>query len=254
MTIKRLYIDLEVSPNIMLSWRAGYKINLSPDDILQERAIICVCYKWEGSSQINSITWNKGDDRELVMKFTKILQSADEVVAHNGDRFDVKWFKTRCIYHGVDCPPDIKTIDTLKLAKSTFLFNSNKLDYIGGFLGLGNKYKTEYSLWKKILLNNSASALKEMTAYCKRDVELLEKVYLKMKNYTKHKTHEAVLSGGEKIDCPECGSENTKYSKARISAAGLKQVQLQCQDCGKYHTVAGTTYAVQIKERNRKDK
>lgn len=253
MTIKRLYIDLEVSPNIMLSWRAGYKLNLSPDDILQERAIICVCYKWEGSSQINSITWNKGDDRDLVTKFTKILQSATEVVAHNGDRFDVKWFKTRCIYHGVDCPPDIKTIDTLKLAKSTFLFNSNKLDYIGSFLGLGNKIKTEYGLWKRILLNNSASALKEMVTYCKRDVELLEQVYCKMKNYTKHKTHGAVLNGGEKIDCPECESENTIISKTRVSAAGVKMIQMRCQDCGKYHTISGTAYTTQIKERNRKD-
>lgn len=252
--IKRLYIDLEVSPNIMLSWRAGYKINLSPDDIIQERAIICVCYKWEGSSQINSITWNKGDDKELVIKFTKILQQADEIVAHNGDRFDVKWFKTRCIYHGVNCPPDLKTVDTLKLAKSAFLFNSNKLDYIGQFLGLGKKIKTEYNLWKKILLNNSPSALKEMVTYCKRDVELLEKVHQKMKNYTKHKTHGAVLSGGDKIDCPECGSENTHVSRHRISAAGVKSIQFQCQDCGKYHTVPASTSNKLFNERRRKDK
>lgn len=254
MSIKRLYIDLEVSPNIMLSWRAGYKINLQPDSIIQERAIICVCYKWEGDKQVSSMTWDKGNDKALVTKFAKILMQADEVVAHNGDRFDVKWFRTRCIFHGIDCPPEIKTIDTLKLAKSGFLFNSNKLDYIGEFLGLGNKIKTNYSLWKDILLFNSPKAMKEMVTYCKRDIELLEQVYFKLKNYTKHKSHSAVLAGGDKIDCPECESTHTHIRGYSISAAGVQKTRCQCQDCGKYFQVAKTTADKLFAERRRKDK
>ena len=116
MKSKRLYIDLEVSPNIGLFWRAGYKLNISPDDIIQERAIICVCYKWEGDSQINSMRWNKGNDKELVEKFSKLLLQADEIVAHNGDRFDVKWFRTRCIFHNVECSPRIKNYRYFKVS------------------------------------------------------------------------------------------------------------------------------------------
>lgn len=254
MTSKRLYIDLEVSPNIGLFWRTGYKLNISPDDIIQERAIICVCYKWEGDNQINSMKWNKGDDKELVTKFSKILLQADEIVAHNGDKFDIKWLRTRCLYHGIPCPPDLKTVDTLKLAKSNMLFNSNKLDYIGQFLGLGNKLKTNYSLWKEILLNNSKKAMDEMVEYCKRDVQLLEEVHHKLINYSKHKTHFAVLNGGSKIDCPECGSTNTHSRGYWISAAGVKKNKCQCVDCGKWYSVATTTYTKELNDRNRKDK
>ena len=33
--IKRLFWDIETSPNVVLSWRIGYKINLDHDNILQ---------------------------------------------------------------------------------------------------------------------------------------------------------------------------------------------------------------------------
>ena len=253
MKFKRLYIDLEVSPNVTLSWRTGYKINLSPDDIIQERAIICVCYKWEGDSQISSMKWNKGDDKELVVKFAKILAQANEVVAHNGDKFDIKWFRTRCIYHGVDCPPELKTIDTLKLAKSSFLFNSNKLDYIGGYLGVGYKFKTEYSLWKDILLKNDKKAMEKMVDYCKRDVQLLEDVHHKLINYTKHKTHFGVLNGGYRIDCPECASPRTHSRGYWVSAAGVRKNKCQCDDCGKWFSVLASTYSKELNDKNRQD-
>ena len=52
--IKRLFFDIETSPNIGLFWTAGYKLNISPDSIIKERAIICICYKWAGDDKIIS--------------------------------------------------------------------------------------------------------------------------------------------------------------------------------------------------------
>jgi DNA polymerase elongation subunit (family B) len=158
---KRLYFDLEVSANIVFSWRIGGEIRLSPDDIIQERAIICACYKWEGSSTVHSLQWNKGDDKDLLEKFAKIIDSADEIITQNGDSFDIKWLRARCI----------------------FKLNSNKLDYMGKYLGLGEKIKTDYSLWKNIMLNNDKESMCKMVDYCKNDVILLEKVYHKLQKY-----------------------------------------------------------------------
>ena len=42
--------------------------------------------------------------------------------------------------------------------------------------------------------------------------------------------------------CPECGSEDLRHSQTRYSAAGTPRVQVQCNDCHKYHTVANRTY------------
>lgn len=180
---KRLFFDLEVSPNIVFSWTVGRDIDLSPESIIQERAIICVCYKWEGENKVHHIEWRKGNDKDLVVKFAKIIDSADEIITQNGDAFDIKWLRTRCIYHQVPVSPKFNSIDTLKMARSGFKFNSNKLDYMGGYLGVGKKIKTEFNLWKDITLNNSAKAMNKMVTYCKQDVELLENVYNKLQKY-----------------------------------------------------------------------
>ena len=65
---------------------------------------------------------------------------------------------------------------TLKLSRSKFKFNSNKLDYIAKYLGMGEKIKTEFGLWKDIVLNKDKDAMAKMVKYCQQDVRLLEKV------------------------------------------------------------------------------
>ncbi len=184
---RKLFFDLEVSANIVFSWRIGRDISLSPDDIIKERAIICVCYKWEGDDRVHSIEWNKGDDKDLLVKFSKIINTADEVITQNGDAFDIKWLRARCIYHDIPVSPKFNSIDTLKMARSGFKFNSNKLDYMGQYLNLGKKIKTDYGLWKDIMLNNSRTAMDKMVEYCKQDVNLLEQVYNKLKKFCPEK-------------------------------------------------------------------
>lgn len=181
---RRLFFDIEVSPNIVLSWRIGGDVSLDPDSIIQERAIICICYKWEGENKVHSLEWNNGDDKDIVVKFAKIINSADEVIAQNGDAFDIKWLRTRCIYHRVPMNPKINSIDTLKMARNNFKFNSNKLDYMGKFFGLGSKLKTDFGLWKNILLKNDKKSMSIMVEYCKQDVNLLEEVYKQLQEFT----------------------------------------------------------------------
>jgi len=180
---KRLFFDIETSPNVVLSWRVGNKVNLSHDSIIHERAIICVSYKWEGEDKVYSLSWNQGNDKELIKSFSKVIDSADEIITQNGDKFDVKWLRTRCIYHNIPISPKFNSIDTLKMAKAGFYFNSNKLDYMGSYLGVGNKIETNYNLWKDIVLHNNGKALEEMIKYCEEDVRLLERVYNKLQPY-----------------------------------------------------------------------
>jgi DNA polymerase elongation subunit (family B) len=245
--LKRLFFDIETSPNIGLFWTAGYKQNISHENIIKERAIICICYKWEGDNKVYSLTWdNDQDDKKMLEKFITVANEATELVGHNGDKYDLAWIRTRCLYHGISMFPNYVIIDTLKQARSKFKFNSNRLDYIGKFLGLGEKLHTSFDLWKDIVLNKDKKALDEMVEYCKNDVSLLEKVYLKMESYFPHKTHAGVMGGNEKYSCPKCESINMTFSKKRITAAGTFRVQLQCKDCGGYHTVSLTSYESMI--------
>jgi len=184
---KVLLFDLEVSPNLVFSWRIGSEVSLSTENIVKERSIICVAYKWLNDPKTYCIEWNKGDDKELLQKFSKIIESADIVLGQNSDSFDVKWLRTRCLYHRIPLSPKFNQIDTLKIAKAQFKFNSNKLDYMAKFLGHGGKIKTEYDLWKNITLNNCKASMSKMVTYCKEDVNILEKVYLDMQPYAPQK-------------------------------------------------------------------
>jgi DNA polymerase elongation subunit (family B) len=254
MSFKRLFFDIETSPNIGFFWSSGYKLNISHENIIHERAIICVCYKWEDEKQTHSIEWNKGDDKELLEKFMQIMAEADEVVGQNSDNFDIKWLRTRCLHHGIDAQPEYQSVDTYKLAKKYFRFNSNKLDYMSSFMGFGNKLHTGYDLWKKIVLENDKTSMVKMIKYCKKDVVLLEKVFKKMKTYVKHKTHVAVAQGETKIDCPECASTNTKFNGNLITATGTKFKKMQCQNCGRHYKVSMMAYNKLMENRNDKAK
>lgn len=231
---KRLFFDIETSPNIGFFWESGHEISVDSHNIIAERKIICIGYKWAGEKAVRCPTWDsRQNDRRLLEEFVPVFNAADEVIAHNGDRFDIPWVRTRCLIHGIDMVPNPASIDTLKAARGRFNFNSNRLDYIAKYLGLGGKLPTGFDLWKRVVLNKDGAALSKMVRYCKRDVVLLEKVWDKINIYLPAKTH----IGRERSDCPECGSARTVISRHKVTAAGFKQTQLRCKDCGKFHSV-----------------
>ena len=238
---KRLFFDCETSPNVGLFWTAGYKQNISYENIIKEREIICICYKWEGAAKVYSLQWDcKQSDKKMLTEFIQVANEADEMVGHNGDKFDLAWIRTRCLFHNIPMFPTYQTIDTLKQARSKFKFNSNRLDYISKYLGLKGKIHTGYDLWKNIVLHKDKKCLAKMIDYCKHDVVLLEKIFKRLSPHIVGKMHHGMLNGGKKNSCPECGSYNMIIAKTRITAAGYKKHQLQCNDCGKYTTIADT--------------
>jgi len=237
-TVKRLIYDLEVSPNVVLAFAAGYDKVINHDAIVEERKIICIGYKWHGEGRAKVLRWDKNkDDKAMLVEFAAIAHEADELIAHFGDRFDMPWFRTRCLFHGLPPLPHYKTVDTKAWASKNFYFNSNKLDYIGSFLGYGNKLKTDFSLWRDITLSNNQKALDKMCRYCARDVELLERVYDTLQPHLKAKTHAGVKAGLDNWTCPKCGSKHVHKSKTRHTASGQVLHQMACGDCGSYHSI-----------------
>lgn len=234
---RRLFFDIEVSANIGMFWESGYKKNIDHSNIIKERAIICICYKWEDEKEVHALHWDsKQCDKKLLEKFIKVANESDELCGHNGDRFDLAWIRTRCLFHKIEMFPIYTTIDTLKISRSKFKFNSNKLDYIAQFLGMGKKIKTEFSLWKDILLHKDKVALAKMIKYCQNDVILLEKIYKKMSPHIVNKAHYGVIFGQDRGSCVECGSNELHRSKARVLASGIRRIQFRCNTCGKYQS------------------
>lgn len=248
---RRLFFDIETSPNIVLSWRTGYELTIPHDNILEERAIICICWKWEGEERVHSLTWDRRhNDKKMLKEFVPILNSADEAIGHNSDRYDLKWLKTRCLYHRIPMYPTYTTLDTLKVARKQFLLNSNKLDYIAKFLGFGGKMETGgFDLWKAVVLDKCKKSLDKMVAYCKKDVILLERVYQELRTYAPHKFNYPSAYGGERQDCPNCGSLHSILSKTKTTACGVIRRQMQCKECHTYFTVSDKVYQDKLEEK-----
>lgn len=81
---KRLFFDIETSYNIGKFWSVGYKKNITPSDVIKERAVICISYKWENEDKIHNLRWDENQcDKEILKEFSKIMESADEVIGHN---------------------------------------------------------------------------------------------------------------------------------------------------------------------------
>lgn len=242
--IRRLFWDIETAPNIVLAFSAGFGLNINHDAIIQERKIICIGYKWQGEKKVTVLRWDENqDDKEMLRKFTEVANEADELCHHFGNHFDLPWFRTRVLYHRLPPIPVYKTIDTKQLASKYFLFNSNKLDYISNFLGHGRKLKTDFDLWKKILVDKCEKSLRYMMKYCGVDVRRLESVYLDMEPFIKPHSHLGVMTGGDKWTCPRDGSTNVITHKTKATAHGTMQYQMRCKDCGGYYTISSRAHS-----------
>ncbi len=238
-----MFYDIETSPCVGLFWGAGYDVQINHDSIVEERAVMTIAWKWEGFPKVYHLSWDRYHcDKEMLIQFINEANEADELVAHYGDRFDMPWIRTRCLFHKIAALPLYKTVDTKSWASKHFYFNSNKLDYIAKFFGLGGKIKTDYNLWKNIVLKNCAKSMDKMIRYNKNDVVILEKVWKRMQLAVPHQTHVGVMNGGPRWSCPHDGSENVWMRKVRITAAGTKQFQMQCKDCGGYYKIGLSDY------------
>ena len=240
--IKRLFFDIETSYNIGSFWSLG-KQYMSYPNIIKERAIICICYKWENDKKVHYLTWDNNQcDKKMLESFIKVLNQADEIVGQNHENFDIKWLRTRCLLHAIPMFPTYSTLDTYKKAKTGFRFNSNSLDYIAKYLNMGEKIKMNIKDWDAIILRKDKKALDKMVRYCKKDVVLLENVYKKLSPYITSNFHHGVALGKPKFSCPKCTSIAYKYSKTRYTATGLTRHQVQCGDCHSYYTLSDKTY------------
>jgi uncharacterized protein YprB with RNaseH-like and TPR domain len=246
--IKRLFFDIETTYYLARVWDTG-KQYLRWDQLIGRKKIICVSYKWQYEDKVHTLTWSKNqDDKALVKKFIKVMGEADEIIAHNGDNFDVKELRTRAIDHGLLMFPTYRTLDTLKKARQYFRFPSNALDYISRFLNDKSKMDTGgMGLWIKIQENNDTEALKKMVEYCERDVAILEDTYMAMAPYIWHNTNFAVLTGGNKWECPECGGDKVRLHQTYTTPMGVIRRNMKCEDCNKQYRISNRTYLSMIK-------
>ena len=236
---KIILFDIETSHNIVASFRLSNDDYIPHTNIIQERYVICAAWKELHKPTIHAVSTlddprrykrTPHDDYHVIKTLRDVLSEADVIVAHNGDQYDIKFLNARALAHGFQPLPPIQSIDTYKVAKQQFLLNSNRLDYLGAFLGLGRKIKTDVELWLGVL-RGEPEAVRKMVTYNKQDVVLLEKVFLKLQPYIPNHVNRQLYGGS---GCPRCDS-------LKVQARGFHKTITQiyqrwhCQTCGGWY-------------------
>lgn len=199
--------------------------------------IMCFAARWGDQKRTKTFALpdyvryrrDKHDDKDLCKELFKALDQADIVVAHNGDAFDIKKINSRLAVHGFNPPSPFKTVDTLKLARRVFKFDSNKLDNLGRYLGEGRKIpNTGAALWRGCAAGDEAS-WRTMRKYNAQDVDLLVNVYDRLKGWSPNHPDRRLYKNNP--GCPTCESTNVQRRGFNF-AKTRKSERFQCRDCG----------------------
>ena len=236
---KILLFDIETTPMPVWVWSFGKQYvpptNLVKDDDGNQRVwyVLSWAAKWLYDDNVMSdiVTPEEAvarDDSRVLDSIWEMLDQADIVIAHNGDRFDLRKLNARFILNDMPPPSPYKSIDTLKIARREFAFSSNKQDFLTKTFGLAEKLKTDFQLWLDCM-DGDKSALKNMLSYNERDVVGLEQVYLKLRPYIKNHPNLGVLM--DDSVCPTCGSKSIKASNATYFTSSNEFPVYRCGGC-----------------------
>lgn len=233
-----ILLDIETSPLIGFAW-STYDTNIMK--VLESSQIMSVAWKDLNGKRTNvksvfdfpDYKAGKINDEKLVKEIWDVLDKADVVIAHYGDGFDLKKLNARFAYYGLNAPSAYKSIDTKKVSKKYFLFDNNKLDSLGSYFKLGNKITTGgFDLWVRCIAGEE-KAWNLMKKYNKVDVELLEKVYLKLRPFINNHPNLNLVTDTTGCSCPSCSGKKLQKRGFSLTKTGKKQ-RYQCLTCGSW--------------------
>lgn len=232
---KILIWDIETSPYEVYVWHL-WKNVVPPSMMIKNRSILSWSAKWlfEDTIMGQHVTAEEAFDRKdnsILPGLWKLLDETDIAIAHNGMSFDSKVSNARFAIAGMPPPMTYKQIDTLRSAKRVFNVASFTLEDMNEEFGLPLKMKHEgMDLWKKCV-NFDRSALDLMLKYNKRDVSILEELYLKIRPYMKGHPNVALYINTTETLCTNCGNESLEWGGYYYTPAG-KYKSFRCDNCG----------------------
>jgi hypothetical protein len=214
--------------------------------IIEPWFLLSFAWKWlgEDKAHVRCLRDYKGywkdhkNDKALVQDLWRLMDEADVLVYHNGDRHDKPKAMSRFAYYSFGPPNPAKTVDTYKILKRELKIEKNSLDHAADYFGVGHKLpNTGFNLWEtctegpdKFSRREVNDAWDMMSKYNLHDVDpLLEGVYIALRPYSKsppNLDHFTRLGG-----CPVCQSTNVVRKGFSYASTGKRQ-RMKCESCG----------------------
>jgi DNA polymerase elongation subunit (family B) len=234
---KVLILDIETAPLVAYTWGI-WNQNIQPSNISTDWYCLTWAAKWLFEDKVYSAKLTgaeslRQDDSRIIKGIWELLNKADIVIAHNGQKFDIPKLNSRFIINKLHPPLPYQQIDTLLHIRRQFGFTSNKLDYVNQLLNLPRKKENEgMPLWIKCYKGDN-KALKEMLDYNIEDVKILEETYLRIRAWIKPHPNMGLFILDEKENrCPTCGSSHLEEMGKEYKTTANSYVMFRCDNCG----------------------
>lgn len=231
---KILIFDIETAPMQAFVWKR-YKENVSLEQTISESFMLCWSAKWLYDEEVmgDCLTSEEAigeNDFRIVNSLYNLINEADVIIAYNGRNFDIPYMNQRFLTYGFAPYVPVQVIDPYETAKSVFRFSSNKMDNIATQLGLQNKIKTDFNLWKGCMFGDKKS-LDDMLKYNKQDVVVLEEIYCQMLPWIKNHPNLSNYFENKKR-CVKCASEDIQELNRYFYTPSGKYKLYRCKNCG----------------------
>lgn len=235
---KILFLDIETAPKLAYVWKF-FKEMIGVKQVKEHGNIMSFSAIWGDDDDEKIIYYENRaqDDTDIVVNLLNLLDQADIVVGHNVEMFDVATVNGRALVLGIKPPSPYKIVDTYKVAKKEFKFESNSLEYLTTVLPIKHKKLQHakfpgFQLWLECIRGNE-EAWEEMKIYNINDTLSVRDVYFAMRPWIRNHPNVTVQNEiGVKV-CPTCGSTNLHSRGYSYTNVGKYQ-RFHCQDCGKW--------------------
>lgn len=207
--------------------------------------IVCMAWQWAHESHVQSVSVlndperfanDPTDDTYVIGILLSLIEKADCVIAHNGDKFDLRMLRTRAIELGFKPFVEPASIDTLKIARKEFMFLSNSLGYLAKTLGV-DEQKGQAPSWEDVW-KSDPDVIRECARYCRQDIRTLREVAKILVPWRKNGVDLGRFVHGlePEICCRNCGSLNIKMLTNTVKKNRSEYQAVKCKDC---HSVFG---------------
>ena len=177
---------------------------IHPDDVVSWPRSICAAARFYGEKEIMFASeWDDGHEG-FMRKTWEWYDEATYVIGHNLQNFDSKHLKAGWAEYGWASPSPWQTVDTLKVARAEFAFESNTLDALCKRLGVQAKSDKYDPKVAQAAVDGDVKAQKKIRAYNCGDVKATESAYDRLRPWIKNHPHIGQFTGKE-WSCPNCG-------------------------------------------------
>ena len=232
-----LFLDIETAPDVAYVWGV-YQENAIA--IHEHWYVLSYAYRWRGEKRIicrglDDFPGYKGGnstERKLIAEVRDLLDQADIVVAHNGADFDVRKLNARMIDLKFTPPSPYKVVDTKRDLTKVAKFSSNRLNWLGKQLGIGQKTMEhhDWAMWSGCMKGDK-KCWSEMKVYNTHDIELLEQLYDRLAPWIPQPNAQLWASGKPRCVNPACSSRVMNGNGTYPAASRIYQRYL-CPSCG----------------------